>query len=178
MTTDPVTQTVVNGQTATFTVAAAGWPTPTVQWQVSTDGGMTYSSIPGATGDTYSLVGTAADRGEEFEAVVSNPVATFTTPPATLQVFAITTTSLPVAVPGTAYSVQLEAVGGTAPYSWTHSGAFPRGLSLSSKGILSGTPKLKHTKPGAYTVTIMATTKKSAARLAVTTSETLVLTLQ
>jgi len=177
VTTEPVSQTVVNGQTATFTVAATGWPTPTVQWQVSTDGGTTFSSIPGATADAYSVTATAANRGDEFEAVVSNPVATVTTPPATLQVFAITTTSLPDATPGTAYDVQLEAVGGTAPYVWTHSGAFPKGLSLSSKGILSGTPKPKHIKPGAYTVTVMATTKKSTGHPSVTTSQTLTLTL-
>jgi len=51
----------------------------------------------------------------------------------------ISTTSLPAATVGTAYSVILAAAGGTAPYSWTASG-LPDGLSLSSSGGLSGTP--------------------------------------
>ena len=29
----------------TFTAAASGTPTPTVQWQVSTDGGVTFTDI-------------------------------------------------------------------------------------------------------------------------------------
>jgi hypothetical protein len=37
----------VAGQTATFTVAASGNPAPTVQWQVSTNGGSTWSDISG-----------------------------------------------------------------------------------------------------------------------------------
>src|SRR5262249_4264293 len=38
VTTNPHSQTVTDGQNVTFTVAATGSPTPTVQWQVSTDG--------------------------------------------------------------------------------------------------------------------------------------------
>ena len=46
VTTQPASQTVTAGQTATFTAAASGNPTPTVQWQVSTDSGSTFSDIP------------------------------------------------------------------------------------------------------------------------------------
>ncbi len=49
--------------------------------------------------------------------------------------------TLPPATLGTAYSTQLSASGGTAPYSYAiTSGALPAGLSLSSSGLLSGTP--------------------------------------
>jgi probable HAF family extracellular repeat protein len=42
---------------------------------------------------------------------------------------------------GDAFSVQLSAAGGTAPYSYAiTSGALPAGLSLSSAGVMSGTP--------------------------------------
>ncbi|HEY7947282.1 MAG TPA: hypothetical protein VID75_06380, partial [Acidimicrobiales bacterium] len=177
VTSEPVSQTVASGQTATFTVAATGSPTPTIQWQVSTDGGATFSSVPAATEDSYSFTATAADGGEQFEAVVTNPAATVTTPPATLRVFAITTTSLPDATRGSPYKVQLEAAGGTAPYTWTHTGAFPKGLSLSSKGILAGTPKQKHVKAGTFIVTVTATTKMSAGQQPLTTSQAMTLTL-
>ena len=39
------------------------------------------------------------------------------------------------------YSAQLTITGGTAPLTWTlHAGTLPAGLSLSSGGVLSGTP--------------------------------------
>jgi|GEM_PF-1205303 len=54
----------------------------------------------------------------------------------------ITTTSpLPSGTIGTAYSQTLAASGGTAPYTWSvSSGSLPAGLSLSSAGVISGTP--------------------------------------
>ena len=54
----------------------------------------------------------------------------------------ITTTSLPNAAEGVAYSQQLVASGGVAPYIWSlASGAsLPEGLSLSPAGVISGIP--------------------------------------
>ena len=53
----------------------------------------------------------------------------------------ITTTSLPGAVTGTAYSQPLTAAGGITPYTWSlASGSLPAGLSLSPSGVISGTP--------------------------------------
>jgi hypothetical protein len=46
ITAQPANQTVTAGQAATFTAAATGSPSPTVQWQVSTDSGATFSSSP------------------------------------------------------------------------------------------------------------------------------------
>ncbi len=58
--------------------------------------------------------------------------------PATLSV---STTSLPSAIVAQAYASQLQASGGTTPYSWSLiSGSLPSGLSLSSFGAISGTP--------------------------------------
>jgi hypothetical protein len=55
--------------------------------------------------------------------------------------FGTTTTSLPSGVAGSAYSTQLLAAGGTGNYKWTSVGsALPAGLSLSNKGVISGTP--------------------------------------
>ncbi len=54
----------------------------------------------------------------------------------------ITTSSLPGATVGAAYSQTLEASGGVGPYAWSVvSGALPAGLSLAtSTGVISGTP--------------------------------------
>jgi hypothetical protein len=51
----------------------------------------------------------------------------------------ISPSSLPAGQVGTAYSSVLAASNGTSPYVFT-SGALPPGLSLSSAGLLSGTP--------------------------------------
>ena len=53
----------------------------------------------------------------------------------------VTTTSLPNGIVGTVYSGILKGSGGTTPYSWTlTAGTLPAGLSLSSSGVISGTP--------------------------------------
>ena len=63
---------MATGSTATFTAAASGSPTPTVQWQVSTNGGASFTDIVGATSTTYSFTVAAADNGKRFRAVFTN----------------------------------------------------------------------------------------------------------
>ncbi len=89
---DPSDTTVTAGTVASFTAAATGSPTPTVQWQVSTNGGSVWTDVAGATADTLSFNATAAQNGREYEAVFSNDAgpggtkASATTAPATLTV--------------------------------------------------------------------------------------------
>lgn len=53
----------------------------------------------------------------------------------------ITTTSLPAATQGSAYSQTLQASGGNGALVWSlASGTLPAGLNLSSSGVISGTP--------------------------------------
>jgi hypothetical protein len=53
----------------------------------------------------------------------------------------ITTGSLPGGQVGTGYGAQLNATGGSPPYHWyLIAGSLPAGLSLSSGGLISGTP--------------------------------------
>jgi YVTN family beta-propeller protein len=84
VTTEPVNQTGKAGKDVTFTAAASGLPVPTVQWLVSTDGGGTFSSIPGATSDSYTFKVKASADGNEYEAVFTNSVGSVTSDPATL----------------------------------------------------------------------------------------------
>jgi YVTN family beta-propeller protein len=74
----------------------------------------------------------------------------------------VTTTTLPNGTVGLAYSQPLQATGGSPPYVWTvSSGSLPAGLSLSSTGVISGTP----TKAAAssFTVTVTDTNRNSIA---------------
>jgi hypothetical protein len=60
----------------------------------------------------------------------------------------VATSSLPSGPLGASYSQTLAATGGTAPYSWSlvpGSGSLPSGLSLSSSGLISGTPSIAGT---------------------------------
>lgn len=67
---------------------------------------------------------------------------------------AVTTTTLPSGTVGTAYSQTLAATGGVSPYTWAVTvGSVPAGLSLSSAGVLSGTP----TTAGTSAFTVQAT---------------------
>ena len=75
----------------------------------------------------------------------------------------ITTTSpLPATSVGASYNVVLEAVGGEPPYSWSVNSPFnplPPGLSLSSGGIISGSPST----PGNYSVAVRVTDTEGTA---------------
>jgi hypothetical protein len=64
----------------------------------------------------------------------------------------ITTTSLPEAKVGDAYSATLNATGGKTPYTWVATG-LPTGLNCSTAGVISGTPS----QSGDFTVTVNVT---------------------
>ncbi|MGC2111487.1 MAG: Ig domain-containing protein [Candidatus Korobacteraceae bacterium] len=72
--------------------------------------------------------------------------------------------SLPGGNVGTAYSAALGASGGTAPYNWSvASGSLPAGLTLSSAGIISGTP----TTNGSSSFTVQAADTETTPQTAV-----------
>src|SRR5271156_4671031 len=76
-----------------------------------------------------------------------------------------TTTSLPDGTVGTAYSTNLAATGGTAPYTWsqTSGGALPGGISLGSAGVFAGTPTTAGTfGPYVFLVTDSSSTSLTA----------------
>ncbi len=69
----PANQAIVAGYQVTFSAAASGNPQPTVQWQVSTDQGTTWSDAAGATSQAYTFTAEPADNGFEYRAEFSNP---------------------------------------------------------------------------------------------------------
>jgi len=76
---------VTAGQTATF-AATTGSPTPTVQWQVSTNNGASFSILPGATSATLSFTTDLSQNGYQYQAVFTNSAGMATTTAATLTV--------------------------------------------------------------------------------------------
>jgi hypothetical protein len=83
---NPTNSTQCAGGTATFTASASGSPSPTVQWQVSTDGGATFNDISGATSTTLSFATVAGDNGNQYQAVFTNGCGSATSAAATLTV--------------------------------------------------------------------------------------------
>lgn len=71
-------------------------------------------------------------------------------------IFGITTTSLPPGFVGSHYSYQLSAAGGTAPYRWARTAAFPKGLRLSPSGLISGVPNARAVALGSYPISVHA----------------------
>lgn len=97
---------------------------------------------------------TASTSSPTFEPNSANNAAATTTTvgnPASLCSIA-TPATLPSGVPGTAYSAAITAGGGTAPYVFSKIGTGVPGLTLSSAGVLSGTP----TFAGSYVFTVRA----------------------
>jgi len=86
-TTQPADVTINEGENAQFTVVVTGTPTPTLQWQLSTDDGANWSNIVGATSDTFILLNVAlANDGRQFRAVASNSGGTVNSSAAILTV--------------------------------------------------------------------------------------------
>ena len=86
ITTQPANQTVTVGQTATFSVIAAGTAPLTYQWQKNN------VNISGGTLASYTTPATASgDSGATFRVIVTNPVSNITSNPATLIVNPVVT---------------------------------------------------------------------------------------
>ncbi|MDP4263279.1 MAG: M36 family metallopeptidase [Bacteroidota bacterium] len=123
ITTQPSNTTACEGSPVTFTVAAAGSPLPTYQWQLSTDGGTTYNNLAGQTASTLTVTATAALNGDRYRCIASNSLGSATSNAVTLTVSSlVTVTTQPVNVTqcaGTNAGFTVAANGsGTLGYQW------------------------------------------------------------
>ena len=88
ITKQPVASTVVEGGTATFTAEAGG--NPTIRWEVSKDGGATFTADatdPGSTANTLKIEdAAAAQSGYEYRAKFENGIGSTTSVAASLSV--------------------------------------------------------------------------------------------
>lgn len=127
--------------------------------------GYTVTSSPGgltATGAASPIVvtGLSNDTAYTFTVKATNSAGTSPASAASNSVtpiaaLAVSTASLPNAQMAVAYSQNLAATGGTAPYSWAMPvGTLPAGLSMSTAGAITGTPTAATTAAVAITVQV------------------------
>lgn len=87
ITTQPTSQTVTEGGTATFTVVTSGTEPLSYQWQQSTDSGQSWADIGGATDATYTTEATTTSmNGYQYRCVVSNSAGSITSDAVSLTV--------------------------------------------------------------------------------------------
>jgi len=158
ITAQPSSQTVTAGQSATFSVTAAGTAPLTYQWNKNG------TAISGANAATYTTPATTTtDNGAQFNVVVSNSIGSATSawagltvnPPSTPP--AITSANSITLVVGTAGTFTVTATGNPTP-SLAETGALPGGMTFidngNGTGTLAGTPAIATGKT--YSVTLTA----------------------
>jgi hypothetical protein len=143
------TASLANGQVGAAYAAqfAASGGTPPYTWSGTAGGGLSVSSS-GAVSGTPTAAGTYTVSVTVTDSSGTKATGNFSVlvNPSTLKV---TTSGLPGGALTASYSASLTATGGTPPYTWT-AGGLPPGITVSSSGVLSGTP----TSPGPFTVTV------------------------
>jgi large repetitive protein len=148
----PQTATVASGGSVTFTCSTFGFEFPiptashgTIIYGPTFSNHLTYTNNgDGALFDTFTAVNSDDSLTITFNITILPATSPITVSPATLP-----NPSVP-----TAYSQTLTASGGIAPYTFgLASGTLPPGLTLSSSGLISGTP----TQSGPHTFTVSVT---------------------
>lgn len=119
ITTQPVSQAACAGSNATFSVVATG----TYQWQLSTNGGTSWSNISGATAASYTVTGTTiAQNNYQYRVNVTGQCGTTTSNAVTLTVnVAPAITGNPADLnlcSGSAASFTVTATGTALTYQW------------------------------------------------------------
>lgn len=144
---NPITLNFSGGAPTSVAVGSA----PTHGTATPSGTSITYTPTPGYSGsDSFTYTGT-------------NPSGTSAAATVTLTVsrptLSITPASLPNGTAGSTYSQTLISSSGTAPYTYSvTAGGLPTGLSLSSAGVLSGSP----TVAGTFNFTATSTDQYTA----------------
>ena len=121
----PTNKTACVGTTATFTTSAGGGPL-TYQWQVSTDAGLTWNNVVGATSATLTLPAvTQTMNGYRYRAIIAAPPCggSTTTASATLTVNALPTVAITAPdlslTPGQTTTITATSSPAAAANGWT-----------------------------------------------------------
>ncbi len=140
ITTQPSSQTITPGQTATFAVTATGTAPLSYQWSLNG------TAISGATSSTYTTPAeTTSASGAQFTVVITNVAGTVTSNIATL------TVNVPPSITTQPSSVTITA-GQTATFSVTATGTAPLSYQWSLNGTaISGATSSTYTTPAETT---------------------------
>ena len=143
ITSQPASQTVTAGQTATFSVTASGTAPLSYQWRKS---GV---NITGATSSSYTTPATTtAYSGSAFSVVVTNSAGSATSNTATLTVNAAAVAPSITSQPGS----QTVTAGQTATFSVTATGTAPLSYQWRKNGTnISGATSGSYTTPATTT---------------------------
>lgn len=121
VTSDPADQVVCHGASASFSASATGNQELRIQWQVSRDGGLTFSDVLGATESLYRLVPSVSDDGNQYRAKFSDSCGTVYSGTATLTVTPEPAVSVnsPTVWPGQSATVSATTTASRPRYLWT-----------------------------------------------------------
>ncbi len=133
VTTQPANAEQCAGGTANFTVAGNSSQPIIYQWEVSTNGGVSYSAIAGATASTLTLNGiTTSMNNNRYRAQLSNAICTTPSPSnaailtvRTLPTIGLVASPLTSLQPGQSTTLTATpgaSTGGTISTSWTYNG--------------------------------------------------------
>ncbi|MEO7445435.1 MAG: M36 family metallopeptidase [Ferruginibacter sp.] len=143
ITTQPANVAVCASGNATFTVS--GTALTSYQWQVSTNGGSTWTNITGATAPSYTITGvTIAMNGNQYRVVVAGTCVTgLNSNAATLTLNTpVAISSQPVntqACVGSSAKISVAATGTTITYQWQESVNGGAWFNITNGGTYSGT---------------------------------------
>ena len=164
ITAQPLPATVCSPANASFSVTATG-SSLTYQWQVSTDGGTTFTDVTGATSATYTFATTPALNGNRYRVRVFSCTPTGITSNA-----ALLTVNTPVSISaqpanstvcqGTSTSFSVTAAGTGVTYQWQYSATGCTGTFSNITGATSATYTIASPTPannGGYRVVIGGT---------------------
>lgn len=126
-----------------YTWAAAGAMPP----GLSLGSGGVIGGTPTVAGNYTVAVRVTDGAGSTMAANISISISATQIPTITMDAASL------AAITGVKYSYVLTASGGIRPYQWVAMGAMPPGLTLSSAGVVSGTP----TTAGEYPVAVRVT---------------------
>jgi hypothetical protein len=130
ITTQPVSQSVCTSNNITFSVVATG--ASGYQWQKSTDGGLNWIFIAGATGASYTITNVQLTDAAQYRSVVTGQCGSTNSNAATLTVRQMPTVTLTASLtsllPGhitTLTATPSLSTGGLLTTSWLYNGTAP-----------------------------------------------------
>jgi len=194
-----VTDAASTSATAQLTIQILGLTTPAALplGAATFQYGASFAAAGGTPPYVFSATGLPAGFAISGNGVLSGIAASPVTFPFTVQVgdraglsasgsytvtigqtpVSVNTTSLPAAVVGTPYFRNLDARGGTSPYTWTLlNGFLPAGLTLLPSGAISGIPSAAGTAIFAVQVTDASGGVASASILLAVTAPAIAIT--